>query len=712
MLVPLLASAYVPQASKASLAFAANIRVTDGNSTFPYQVEPYLVVDQRERLAIGWKEASTEISAGQRVGFARSLDGGLTWSPRVLMARIDSTQRQSDPWLALDEGGRLYYARLEYNNDLTRGNLTVSRSDDGGATWGSTVAVDDQPGFADKESMASDGNGSLYVAYDHVSPVNDGSVDVRFTSSQDTGGTWLPTTIVTDRPGQVLGPVIAPQRQGTVSVVWWDSRSGNIMIDTSPDGGRHWSADRRVNAVNGSARWDPKTRWRNSLPSVVVNGTGSLFVAWPDRGNGDLDIVVARSDDGGLTWSTPVRINDDDHQDQWMVALAVDGNQVFHAAWMDNRTGNLNVYYSNSTDGGRNWSSNQRVTTEETPSTFARPGDYLGLAADRYGSVYVAWTDGRNGDLDIYFARKLRHRPPVASFALNPTMGETNTTFTTDASPSAGGDDPTADLQFSWDWGDGTTVPWSAERVQHHRYAKAGVYTILLEVRDPLGDTDSSTRKVEVSWPRLVLSLRAAPVAGVVPLNVAFAVEVDGGAPSYTFAWDFGDGAMGNTPTPRHTYLLAGTYRASVLVGDQEGARSRLGASITTFAPLALRIFSDSYGGPAPLPVFFRSEPTGGLSPYTFHWDFGDGAFNSDPKPQHIYGVSGSYTVVLRVLDGSGQTAEANLPVVVEEPLEHTDLPRASLANPLTPVPLALPASLIALRYWLFRRERRRRPGM
>ncbi len=100
-----------------------------------------------------------------------------------------------------------------------------------------------------------------------------------------------------------------------------------------------------------------------------------------------------------------MRVNDDTSgREQWQPALAVDGRDKVHLAWLDNRTGNWNVFYATSKDGVH-WSSNLKVTDAETPSTFTRPGDFLGLAVDTGGNVSVAWTDGRNGNLDIYFAR-------------------------------------------------------------------------------------------------------------------------------------------------------------------------------------------------------------------------------------------------------------------------------------------------------------------
>jgi hypothetical protein len=88
-----------------------------------------------------------------------------------------------------------------------------------------------------------------------------------------------------------------------------------------------------------------------------------------------------------------------------MVDLAVDHAGKVHAAWEDRRNGNWNIFYSNSTDGGLTWAPNTRVSSEDTPGTLDRPGDYFAIEAGPNDYVYVVWTDGRGPDYDIYYAR-------------------------------------------------------------------------------------------------------------------------------------------------------------------------------------------------------------------------------------------------------------------------------------------------------------------
>ena len=402
-------------ADSAATPFSTNVRVTDNTTGFPQHVEPTLVVDSHGVLTAGWKEALTPDGRGQRVALSRSEDGGRTWSPNVLKATTAPGLLQSDPWLTLDEAGGLHYASLEYSSDGGVGGVTVTNSADGGRTWSAPVQVDDRPGFADKEAMTSDGNGSLYIVYDDVLGNNfdqSDDVDLVITRSTDRGATWSPTVSVVGTPGNILGPVVAARPDGRVTVVAWNLTEGNVLAFTSTDHGATWGPAVRVNAFPGSATWVNNT-WMTSMPSLVEDDRGRLHVAWADYGGGNRDILAALSVNG-TDWFTPAPLNDVTTGDQWMPSLSMDARGTLHAAWLDGRTGAWNVYYANSSVPGFLWSANVRVTTAETPLSFVRPGDYLALAGDANGTAYVAWTDGRSGSLAIEFARSTPFSIPNA----------------------------------------------------------------------------------------------------------------------------------------------------------------------------------------------------------------------------------------------------------------------------------------------------------
>jgi hypothetical protein len=103
--------------------------------------------------------------------------------------------------------------------------------------------------------------------------------------------------------------------------------------------------------------------------------------------------VVARSDDRGTTWGTPVRVQ----TDGWKVdacphagpALAVDSNQRLHVTWWSGKEGAAGVFYARSDDGGKTF---EHVTPMGT-AEFSQPA-HVQLAIGDSGVVAVAWDDG------------------------------------------------------------------------------------------------------------------------------------------------------------------------------------------------------------------------------------------------------------------------------------------------------------------------------
>ncbi|MFI5414096.1 MAG: PKD domain-containing protein [Candidatus Lutacidiplasmatales archaeon] len=158
----------------------------------------------------------------------------------------------------------------------------------------------------------------------------------------------------------------------------------------------------------------------------------------------------------------------------------------------------------------------------------------------------------------------------------------------------------------------------------------------------------------------LSINLSAVPAAGAAPLVVAFNTTVTGGTGPYRFDWNFGDGNGSASQGPTHAYALPGEYVASVMVTDSLSATSTRTRTIDVApAPLALSLAASGSGVDATLTTTFWANVTGGVPPFLFVWEFGDGSGAIGPSPTvvHIYHGAASYAMTVRVTDGDGLAA-------------------------------------------------------
>jgi len=224
---------------------------------------------------------------------------------------------------------------------------------------------------------------------------------LRYIRSTDGGRSWsAPATVTSDGEfGSHNFHALHAASDGAIYVSWLGSdgskaaskpgasRSGT-WIARSLDQGRSWSERTRVHAGESCPCC------RTALASAP---DGTLYLAWRTVMPGSVrDIVIARSSDGGRTWSDPVRV----HADGWVFdgcphagpALQVDSAGTVHVAWWTGDDARIGTWYARSADGAKTFTDPVRLSAEGY-STPAHPQ----LALTDGQAIVAAWDDGAGG---------------------------------------------------------------------------------------------------------------------------------------------------------------------------------------------------------------------------------------------------------------------------------------------------------------------------
>ena len=206
----------------------------------------------------------------------------------------------------------------------------------------------------------------------------------------------------------------------------------------------------------------------------------------------------------------------------------------------------------------------------------------------------------------------------------------------------------------------------------NHTSLSAGSYSASITVSSANADNSpqslSVSLSVAASTPPLSASVLASPTSGPVPLTVNFTGSASGGTAPYTYSWAFGDGGSSTSQSPSHTYSTAGSFTAVLTINDSQNATDTETVTITvssTSSSLTATASGSPTSGQAPLAVNFTGKASGGISPYSYRWEFGDGAYTNTQNPTHTYTSSGTFTATLTITDNQSSTAKAAVAISV-----------------------------------------------
>jgi hypothetical protein len=259
------------------------------------------------------------------------------------------------------------------------GNWEIYYKSHDGIDWSEDIRLTDAGGVSERPALALDAAGNVHVAW---SDNRDGNWEIYY--KKHDGTSWGIDERLTTDADDSRYVAIAAAGAGIVHVVWQNYKAvGNAFsIRYAAFDGVSWSSPETVSDDDGAG-----------MPSVAVDGSGHVHVAWYDEPeDGNNEIYYRKHDGAG--WLGIVRLTDNQDED-WSPCIAAAADGRAHVVWHSESPGNYEIMYKSC--DGLSWGEVVRLTEATGISANAS------IALGPEGSVGVAWRDERDGDKEIYF---------------------------------------------------------------------------------------------------------------------------------------------------------------------------------------------------------------------------------------------------------------------------------------------------------------------
>jgi len=413
----------IHQTDNSVITVGPSIRVLPSSNA---QQDEIILVRHPSNQNIMFGGANTTVSGIFGQGGYITTDGGATWTGNNLLPPF--TQNSSDPGPTIDKNGVIIFTVLDVPG------IVAAYSTNNGSSWSSRITINS--GSEDKNFAGTDDAptspfyGRSYCVWSHF--VSIPPIVISYTTNG--GISWSPMSPINSPPGghYSQGCDIACGPNGEVYVCWAAPLSSSPFTEDflgfakSTNGGVSWNVTENAYDMNG-IRASTFNGWNfrvNGFPRIGVDRSGGSRNGWiyivtaernlPPTGS-DADVVLHYSSNGGTSWSSGIRVNQDalnNGKVQFFPAIRVDEQGGINICYYDNRNypsvgDSAETYMSRSTDGGATWIDIKvsdhawKVKGEAGLGNYG--GDYIGISSGN-GKVWPFWYDDKTGTMQAWTA--------------------------------------------------------------------------------------------------------------------------------------------------------------------------------------------------------------------------------------------------------------------------------------------------------------------
>ncbi len=409
---------------KTSLIIGENYRIYPSSVT---QTEVFIVkspVDENVLFSSG--NTLTFIPFFISEGIYVTTNAGNSWQGSDTCSGEPFIFHGGDPGITIDKNGTFIITRLGRSPFA---GLFSHFSADNGQTWSFQYAIStddlERATITTDAITTSSFYGRTYAAWVKLTT----PFSLAFAFTDDGAQSWSTPQQINNPTNRSAGGDITTGPNGEVYVCWAGLtdvspfREIFIGFASSSNGGANWNVTENAFGVNGiTGLLTNKGNIRvNGLPSIAVDTTNGLRQGWIYIVTGqknlapagsDPDIILNRSTDGGQTWSSAIRVNQDavnNGKTQYFPTVHIDKFGAVNVIFYDDRnTSNdsAGVFLARSTDGGDSWSEFEISDHNYKPVPIGGLGQgYQGDNIDitsTSSKLWPVWMDNSTGTYQIW----------------------------------------------------------------------------------------------------------------------------------------------------------------------------------------------------------------------------------------------------------------------------------------------------------------------
>jgi hypothetical protein len=344
-----------------SLPVAAQPTNTNLSNTTIFAGEPYLAVNPTnpQNIVVAWMALDASTGLKVSIKSKSSNDGGVTWTSAILQPHWGTNWKSADVSMQFRRNGTLYICYIDSRQSPDSGGVFVAHSTNGGVSWSTPTRAWN----VNTEDPTKEPLDRPWLMVDNSATANDGMF------------------YMTTKPAPWIAPPNRP------------------YLKSSIDSGMNWSTFRYVDTTNylvGNLLSAPM-----GFPAVTADG--ALCIAYPSYVASQSvfpKYFLAKSYNKGQSFQyydllvNPSAVPDTNYKKGYVLAADPANANNLAFVYPDNTNGDADVYITTSSNGGLNWTAPHRVNDD--PVANGKAQDMIWVTYNRQHHLLVTWRDRRN----------------------------------------------------------------------------------------------------------------------------------------------------------------------------------------------------------------------------------------------------------------------------------------------------------------------------